>query len=453
MSQTETPALSSAVICTEALKKIQTGDALSAVKLLKGVLSQEPENTQALQFLSSAYGVLDQTDQQRAILTKLGAQNPDDLIYLLDSSSLEARVPGGGRRAVELCKKAAALHPENAFAFVKYGIALMEMRRYEAAEAIFWQALARFPQELAAWLYLAELSLARGDVTRGMAFSNHRHMLPSSIPTADFAKSGWRKWHGEALSQDTCLYIYADVDQSQVCFLARYLPAVADLCPNSVIINRPGVTDFLQYDSRWQVTTPEPQSQSPSPRYVIMSDLPGVFQGRVDLHKTPFDFAALRQAHTPLSLKNAQAKSRNVAVVWSAGQTADLAADSRAFLTNTSARMFLPLFENTAHTFFSFSPVPQDVAAAGVTDLSAQIKTPSDLVSALLSMDAVVSVESVLAHLSASMGLKTCVVVPYHAPWTWGIDGASPYYPKAHVCRQSTYMDWPSAINAVQKML
>jgi ADP-heptose:LPS heptosyltransferase len=69
-------------------------------------------------------------------------------------------------------------------------------------------------------------------------------------------------------------------------------------------------------------------------------------------------------------------------------------------------------------------------------------------------LDVVISVDTSVAHLAASCGLKTCVLLPYRADWRWGASGeTTPWYDTVHLFRQSRYQDWSSVLKAVNEYL
>jgi ADP-heptose:LPS heptosyltransferase len=58
-------------------------------------------------------------------------------------------------------------------------------------------------------------------------------------------------------------------------------------------------------------------------------------------------------------------------------------------------------------------------------------------------LDAVVSVDTSVAHLSAALGRKTLILLPFKSDWRWLVDRAdSPWYPSARLYRQGRDDDW-----------
>ena len=62
-------------------------------------------------------------------------------------------------------------------------------------------------------------------------------------------------------------------------------------------------------------------------------------------------------------------------------------------------------------------------------------------------LDAVLSVDTSVAHLAGALGLKSFVFVPYVPDWRWGLsDQTTDWYPDMTLCRQSAPGDWISTL-------
>ncbi len=68
--------------------------------------------------------------------------------------------------------------------------------------------------------------------------------------------------------------------------------------------------------------------------------------------------------------------------------------------------------------------------------------------------DAVVTVDSAVAHLAGSLGVPTLTLLPWTPDWRWqlGTD-TTPWYPRMHLLRQPRPLDWSSVVAAVPAAL
>lgn len=75
-----------------------------------------------------------------------------------------------------------------------------------------------------------------------------------------------------------------------------------------------------------------------------------------------------------------------------------------------------------------------------------------DTAAAILNMDVVVTVDTAVAHLAASLGVPTWILIPkYGTDWRWQLERTdSPWYPSAKLYRQKTIGDWKSVIAKVR---
>jgi len=69
-------------------------------------------------------------------------------------------------------------------------------------------------------------------------------------------------------------------------------------------------------------------------------------------------------------------------------------------------------------------------------------------------MDIVISVETIVAHLSAAFDKKTWMLLPYTPDWRWQLErGDSPWYPCIQLYRQPSIGDWTSVLEKVRLYL
>lgn len=73
---------------------------------------------------------------------------------------------------------------------------------------------------------------------------------------------------------------------------------------------------------------------------------------------------------------------------------------------------------------------------------------------AMLALDLVISVDAMPAHLAATLGRRTWVLLKHEADWRW-MDARqdSPWYPAMRLFRQRREGDWGSVIEEVAAAL
>lgn len=100
-----------------------------------------------------------------------------------------------------------------------------------------------------------------------------------------------------------------------------------------------------------------------------------------------------------------------------------------------------------------------DIATTGaqpiVTDLSGRIAIGwAGTGFAVKHMDAIVSVDTAVAHLGGALGVPTFICLPFFPDWRWLLDrDDSVWYPSARLVRQTRHGDWAGVIERVREGL
>jgi len=93
----------------------------------------------------------------------------------------------------------------------------------------------------------------------------------------------------------------------------------------------------------------------------------------------------------------------------------------------------------------------RDEAAAarmGLIDHRSELRDFADTAALAACMDAVVSVDTAVAHLAGSLGVPTCVLLPANQDWRWLLErDDSPWYPGMRLFRQKVLGDWGEAVD------
>lgn len=77
-----------------------------------------------------------------------------------------------------------------------------------------------------------------------------------------------------------------------------------------------------------------------------------------------------------------------------------------------------------------------------------------DAARAMLALDLVVTIDGMPAHLAASLGRPTWLLLKHHADWRWGSQQVStPWYPSMRLLRQPVPGDWSGLVHAVTAAL
>ena len=90
------------------------------------------------------------------------------------------------------------------------------------------------------------------------------------------------------------------------------------------------------------------------------------------------------------------------------------------------------------------------LATPEIVDLGCGFQDFSDTAAAIMALDLVISVDTSVAHLAASLGKPAWILLPFRPEWRWGLDREdSSWYPSARLFRQSAAGDWDGVIARV----
>jgi tetratricopeptide (TPR) repeat protein len=125
-------------------------------------------------------------------------------------------------------------------------------------------------------------------------------------------------------------------------------------------------------------------------------------------------------------------------------------------LRSTSLSTFLPLLRQTAFTWVSLQkgdPARQIAAlppGISLLDASSHDRDLADTAALIASLDLVITTDTCIAHLAGAMAKPVWILLPHLADWRWMEQiETTPWYPTAHLFRQSKPGDWTSLIERV----
>lgn len=100
---------------------------------------------------------------------------------------------------------------------------------------------------------------------------------------------------------------------------------------------------------------------------------------------------------------------------------------------------------------FQKDKAPEDrPLPAGLIDLADDFSDFSDTAAAMMCMDAIVTIDTAVAHLALALGRPTWVMLSMAADWRWWRDGPrTAWYPEARLVRQSRAGEWRSVVDNI----
>ena len=89
-----------------------------------------------------------------------------------------------------------------------------------------------------------------------------------------------------------------------------------------------------------------------------------------------------------------------------------------------------------------------------ITDFFDDIKTFQETIALIENLDLVISVDTAIAHIAATMGKETWILLPFVPDFRWGLNEKSTiWYNKSKLFRQKSFNQWNKTILEVKKTL
>ncbi|HEY1979455.1 MAG TPA: glycosyltransferase family 9 protein, partial [Xanthobacteraceae bacterium] len=129
---------------------------------------------------------------------------------------------------------------------------------------------------------------------------------------------------------------------------------------------------------------------------------------------------------------------------------------------NRSLRLetLLPLFNLADMTFVSLQHVVREEDASvlrsrpDIVRIGEEFSDFADTAAAIAGLDAVISVDTAVAHLAGAMGKPLFLLLPFAADFRWLRERQdSPWYPTTYLYRQSKFGDWKSVVEDLCRRL
>lgn len=365
--------------------------------------------------------------------------------------------------AINACRKALALRPEQAEIHVTLGSALFDSGNIDEAVAALRRALKLNRESVAAHYNLGLINLMRGKYREGWEQFDYRFRLPKN--------RSWRpcepRWNGSALRGRTLLVMreqglgdeimyascYGDVIASaKKCFFEcdpRLEPLLSRSFPNATFLPLQDLMTRVASDPGVSVDV---RSYAGSlPRYLrgSLRDFPQ-HQGylKADPQRTQYWRERL----------SASGGGLKVGISWRGGTSVTKRGRRSFTLTDLS-----PLLSVGGVQWINlqYGERADDIASLrnthgiAISDWPEAIDGGYDETAALVSaLDLVISVCTSVIHLSGALGKTAWVLAPHVPEWRYGLAGESmPWYPSVRLFRQPEPDAWPPVINDVLDQL
>lgn len=293
-----------------------------------------------------------------------------------------------------------------------------DQHRWDEAEAVMRQVLAIRPED-ADWRFrLGSSRLAAGDFSDGWPLFEARRGITRGRVTAP--PLPFPEWRGEPVGS---LLVWPEQGFGDVIQFSRYLPLVRARGISVTLVCKAPLVRLLTPLADRVVAMQSGLTLPAQDAWSLIGSLPLIFGTSLDTIPPP-------------ALAPAPREGSGIGVV-TRGDPAHFNDANRSLNEAAAAElMALP---------GAVSLRPEDTGAA-------DFQATAEIVAGL---SAVVSVDTAVAHLAASLGKPTWILLPWLNPdWRWLRERAdSPWYPSVRLVRQPAPGDWRPVLDTVKREL
>ena len=419
-----------------------------AIESYERALASQPDQIDALYNLGNTYLTLEQMPQAVQCYEQVLAIEPRHESACVNLGNA-LRVLKRLEEAALSYQRAMALKPDYAQAHSNLGVVLQEMGQLDAAMHCYETAVSLAPDFIEAQMNMGLIHLMRGELARGFALYEWRWQA-GEVQSRHFNKP---RWQGEDLRGKTIL-LHAEQGYGDTLQFCRYAP----------LLQQRGARVILEV---------------PKTLYGLMQSLQGVDDLRAYGEALPeFD------CHCPM-LSIALAMETTLETIPNPGPYLFVNPSQRLAWAHALGERRLPRIglawrgnpqhkndhnrsmklEEWVHQLppgFEYLSLQKEVLATEeallerfhIRSFGADIQDFSDTAALCEAMDAVICVDTSIAHLAGALGVKTWVLLTHTPDWRWLLERQdSPWYDSMRLYRQDVDRQWAPLLQRVAKDL
>lgn len=345
--------------------------------------------------------------------------------------------------AVDVFRQSIERHPGSTDAYVNMAGSLQELGRHADAIELLGRALKVRPGYSEALWNMANSMLAFGPSEEAWNAYEHRLHISVGKPLPDYGLP----LLGRTPLRGKSLLVQWEQRFGDVIQMLRYVDILAPLC-----------------ESHWQVAEPMVdlvRASFPDINICAVAECPAGVDARTPYTSLPLALRTFSTDSIPKAVPYLQASKsaiarwqgrperhgRPVGITWRGNPTPP----GRSVPVEEIA----PLLERLGDRILSLQmDVTRDEAKVldrfGIPDIGRDLGTFDESAGLLTHLDLVISIDTAVAHLAGSLGIKTWIMLKYGCDWRWLLERSdSPWYPSATLYRQKTVGEWPEVVDRI----
>ena len=412
-----------------------------------------PKNSSILYNLGKAYNDCEDFFHAKKYLT-LAYQLDSENILVLNLLGAVLTQFGKFDKAYDLFLKVLKINPNYFLAFYNLGLLSTKKTDYLNAIKNYEKAIAINPNHIDSIFNLGLTKLLMGDYEEGWKLYEIR--LKDMVKKHDMY-DGKKAWRGEETINSKTLLLYGEQGFGDVIQFSRYVPFLTRYkCKLILYVQKELVSILKTLDKHVCVVgmdKPVPMHDFHCP---IMS-LPFVFKTNISNIPSRVPYLTISKAKKSLWQKElSKTNIKKIGIVFSG---------SKIFINDRFRSIDFKYFETffkdiNSVEFHSLMVEYRDGDKEHIKKSNFMISHEKDLIdfsdtAALISsLDLVISVDSVVAHLAGAMNKPVWILIPYKPDFRWMLDTSdSLWYPSAKLFRQKYKNDWSQPLKEINLAL
>ena len=372
-------------------------------------------------------------------------ENPDvhyNLGLIYDAS-------GNPEFAADSYRTALAIKPESAATETNLGNVLRQLGDEAGAELCYQRVLDRAPADPEARYNLAHVLLVRGELARGFQEFEQRWGCEGYV--AEYGRPDLRAPRWTPDSPAKTVLVHAEQGFGDTLQFLRYLPMLLDRGLTVIFEAQPQLRRLLAQLEQPGLTLisrgdPVPDHDAQIPLLSLTAALQTGYLSIPPL-------LPLRAG--PSSIDLGDSGYFRVGVCWSGNpnhhndRNRSARLDALASMFHVAGIRWISLQVGAGAGDFSIA-LPQLMHWDGrqivneLADVSAHLRDFADTAALIDQLDLVITVDTSIAHLAATLNKPVWLMLPHLPEWRWQQERAdSPWYPSMRIFRQRARADWP----------
>jgi len=347
--------------------------------------------------------------------------------------------------AIQVFKKVNTIYPNDKTSLYQISRLYLEMKNYPKACTYYDKLLEIYPDNFQAKFDLAFIYLLNRDLKKGfthyetrLEFKNFNHFLVNKYPLK------LKKFNNKKV------FIYWEQGYGDTINFIRYVTDVLHYTKDIDIYIQKPLLRLMEYNFKTIKFVDEMEYKNKKYDYIIpLMSLPYLL--KLETFTPLSKYLKIRKKS---KAKKKKSKVLKIGLCWQ-GEHKNKRDYYRSFQIDDLLKLLFNIDDKYRKNIKLYS-LQQDITLnnKGITNLGTGFTDFYDTAVAIDKLDLVITVDTAICHLSASLGKKTYLLIPYLSDWRWGLHlHKSDLYKSIKYFRQEEKGFWEKTLKEVVKKI